>query len=147
MNIGDIIQIGAQLFQSKLGNDGDGLDIGDITSALSGLLSDNDGNVNISSLVSNMDAGDLMSLASSWLGDGDNAPISSDQLMGLLGNDKISAFASQLGLSEDKAVGGLQEAIPNIVDKSSSGGSLLDAVGGVSGAIGLMGKLGKMFGR
>lgn len=144
MNIGDIIQIGAQLFQSKLGSDGDGLDIGDIVSALSGLLSDNDGNINISSLVSNMDAGDLMSLASSWLGDGDNSPISADQLMGLLGNDKISAFASQLGLSEDKAVGGLQEAIPNIVDKSSSGGSLLDAVGGVSGAIGLMGKL---FGR
>lgn len=144
MNIGDIIQIGAQLFQSKLGSDGDGLDIGDIVSALSGLLSDNDGNINISSLVSNMDAGDLMSLASSWLGDGDNSPISADQLMGLLGNDKISAFASQLGLSEDKAVGGLQEAIPNIVDKSSSGGSLLDAVGGVSGAIGLVGKL---FGR
>lgn len=144
MDLGDIIQIGAKLFQSKLDSEGDGLDIGDITSALSGLLSDGDGNVNISSLVSNMDAGDLISLASSWLGDGDNSPISASQLMGLLGNDKIAEFASQLGLSEDKAVEGLQEAIPNIVDKSSSSGSLLDSVGGISGAIGLASKL---FGR
>jgi uncharacterized protein YidB (DUF937 family) len=144
MDLGDIIQIGAQLFQSKLGNDGDGLDVGDIASALSGLLSDNDGNLDVSSIVSNMDAGDLISIAASWLGDGDNAPISTEQVAGMLGEDKVSSFASQLGLSQDSALSGLTEAIPNIVDKSSSGGSLLDSIGGISGAIGLASKL---FGR
>jgi uncharacterized protein YidB (DUF937 family) len=59
----------------------------------------------------------------------------------MLGTDKISEFASKLGLSNEEAAGGLSDAIPQIVDKASSGGSLLDSFGGVSGAIGLASKL------
>ena len=144
MDMGDIIQIGAQLFQSKLDKDGDGLDIGDITSAISGLVSDDDGNIDIGSIVSNLNAGGLASLAASWLGDGDNDEIEPHQIQDIFGSDKISEFAGKLGLDEGSALSGLAGAIPAIIDKSSSGGSLLDSIGGISGAIGLASKL---FGR
>ena len=144
MDMGDIIQIGAQLFQSKLDKDGDGIDIGDITSALTGLVSGDDGSVDMGSIMSNLNAGGLASLAASWLGDGDNAEIAPEQVKDIFGGDKISEFASKLGLDEDSALGGLTSASPTIMDKSSSGGSLLDSIGGISGAIGLASKL---FGR
>ena len=141
MDMGDIMQIGAQLFQSKLDKDGDGLDIGDITSALTGLVSGDDGNIDISSIVSSLNAGGLMSLASSWLGDGDNEEIAPEQVTDIFGSEKISEFAGKLGLDEGSAISGLTGAIPAIMDKASSGGNLLDSVGGISGAIGLASKL------
>ena len=144
MDMGDIIQIGAQLFQSKLDKDGDGIDIGDIVSALTGLVSGDDGNVDMGSIMSSLNAGGLASLAASWLGDGDNEEIAPEQVKDIFGGDKISEFASKLGLDEDSALSGLTSAIPAIMDKSSSGGSLLDSIGGISGAIGLASKL---FGR
>ena len=59
----------------------------------------------------------------------------------MLGADKVSEFASRLGLSEEEAAGGLSEALPQMVDTASSGGSLLDSIGGLSGAMGMAGKL------
>lgn len=157
MEASDILSLGAQILKNKLDDEGDGLDIGDITQALGGLMgggadASNEasaaGGLDLGSLVSMMSGqGDLSSIVGSWLGDGDNAPISSDQVVNALGQDKVSAFANQLGVSEEKAVGGLQEALPQVVDKSSSGGSLLDMVGGVSGAINLASQAAKMFGR
>lgn len=142
MDMSDVLQIGAQLFQSKLDRDGDGLDIGDIISALSTLLANKEGTgVDLSSLVGQMNSGDLMSMAASWLGNGENQSISTEQVAGLFDSEKLMSFAKQLGLSEGQALNGLAEAVPNIVDKSSSDGSLLDAVGGISGAIGLASKL------
>lgn len=140
----EIIELAGNLFQSKLDQAGDGIDMGDIQAALGSLMSDGSGNMDISSLMSDMNMGSLMSIASSWMGDGGNDPISSSQLSELLDSNKVSAFASQLGISEDSALDGLTEAIPAMVDQSSSGGSLLDAIGGMSGALSMAGKL---FGR
>ncbi|MCV6613724.1 MAG: YidB family protein [Cellvibrionaceae bacterium] len=144
MDINSILQLGAQLFQSKMAGQGQQLDLGDIVPALSGLLSNSQGQLDIGSLVSGMDGGDLLNIAQSWLGNGSNQGISSNQLTQVLGQNRISDFASQLSLNEDQALTGLQEAIPSMVDKSSSDGNLLDMVGGVSGALDLAGKL---FGR
>lgn len=144
MDMGNVIQVAAQLFQGKLDKDGDGIDIGDITSAMTTLLADSNGNVDVASLVSNLDAGGLMSMAASWLGDGTNEAIEPEQVKGIFGSSKISDFASALGLDENSALAGLSHSIPEVVDKSSSGGSILDAVGGISGAISLASKL---FGR
>ncbi|MDX2452120.1 YidB family protein, partial [Desulfosarcina sp.] len=80
-------------------------------------------------------------VAKSWLGDGNNESVSTDQITNMFGSDKISEFAGKLGLSEDEAAGGLSEALPQMVDKASSGGSLLDSMGGLSGALGMAGKL------
>ena len=145
MDIGDLLKMGASIFinSSKSGNAGSGLDIGDLTSALSNLAGGerSEGNFDFSSLLSKMDAGDLGAIAKSWLGDGDNADISPEQIINMFGADKISGFASKLGLSEEEATGGLSEALPQMVDKASSGGSLLDSIGGVSGAIKMASKL------
>ncbi|MFI3137935.1 MAG: YidB family protein [Methylococcaceae bacterium] len=142
MDINAIIQMGAQLFKAQLDKDHNGqLDVTEISTALTGLLSNGQGGLDIASLVKNMQGGDLIAMAASWLGDGPNQAVQPGQLAQILGDDKIAAFAKQLGLSPEKALSGLTEAVPAVVDQSSTGGSLLDMVGGVSGAINLASKL------
>jgi len=76
-------------------------------------------------------------IADSWTGDGENAPISIDQLKDVLGAEKVSAAAAELGTDEGSLLDGLKDAIPQMVDKSSSGGSLLDKVGGLGAVAGM----------
>ena len=148
MDMGDLIKMGATMFiKSKMsGDNGSGLDIGDLVSALSGLAggsssSSSAGGIDLGSILGKMQQGGMADMASSWLGDGDNQEISSGQVADIFGSDKISDFASKLGLSEDEAVGGLRDALPTMVDKASSGGSILDSIGGVEGAISMASKI------
>ena len=76
-------------------------------------------------------------IADSWTGDGENSPISIDQLKDVLGAEKVSAAATELGTDEGSLLDGLKDAIPQMVDKSSSGGSLLDKVGGLGAVAGM----------
>jgi uncharacterized protein YidB (DUF937 family) len=143
----DLMKIGTQLLLSKLGGNASE---GGIASALTSLLgggnssggegSGNEGGgLDLGSLVSNMmgKGGGLENIVGSWLGDGDNEAVSGSQIKDILGGDKVAEFANQVGVDEDTAADSLAEAVPQMVDKGSSGGSLLDAVGGVSGAIDL----------
>ncbi|OQX11221.1 MAG: hypothetical protein BWK73_18305 [Thiothrix lacustris] len=155
----DIMQIATQVFKSQLDTDRDGqLEMTEIASAMMNLMG-NSGNQaqagglgGLASMISGMQGGgdsNLASLAASWLGNGQNAQPSGSQLTQMFGQDKIAAFAQQLGISPEQALKGLQAAVPEAVDKASPNGSLdmgslLDSVGGVSGAIGLASK---MFGR
>lgn len=147
MDMSDLLKMGANAFiKSKLSGDaGSGLDLGSLTSALSGLTGGGDdneeGGFDIGSLLGKMQGGGMAEIAQSWLGDGDNAPVEQNQITEMFGADKISEFASKLGLSEEEAVGGLQDALPQIVDKASSGGSILDSIGGIGGALKMAGKL------
>ncbi len=142
MDMNELLQVGASMFsKSDLSGDaGSNLDLGSLTSALSG-LTDGDGGFDIGSLMTNMNASGLGGMVSSWLGNGANEGISPEQISGVLGSDKIAAFASKLGISTDEAAGGLSEALPQMVDNGSSGGSILDSIGGVEGVLGLAGKL------
>ncbi len=139
MDMGDLIKMGASAFmKSKMSGDaGSGLDLGSLTSALSGLTGGNseNGGFDIGSLLGKMQEGGMADVAQSWLGDGDNAEISDDHVTSMFGADKISEFASQLGVSQEEAVGGLRDALPQMVDNASSGGSLLDSIGGIGGAL------------
>lgn len=123
----DLMNIASGMIANKLG-----VDQNTINGALNGLIGDGD-QFDIGSLVSNLQSGDLADIAASWLGDGENASISTDQIQNLLGGDKISAAASQLGTSEGSLLETLQEALPQMIDQGSSGGSLLDSVGGIGG--------------
>jgi uncharacterized protein YidB (DUF937 family) len=141
----DLMKLGTQLILSKLG--GNTSESG-ITSALSSLLggggsSSSDGGLDLGSLVSGMmkNGGGLENIVSSWLGTGDNEAISGSQIKDILGGDKVAEFASQLGVDEDSAADSLAEAVPQMVDKASPEGSLLDAVGGIDGALNLAKKL------
>ena len=150
MDMGDLLKMGADAFiQSKMSGDaGSGLNSDMLSSALGSLMgggnssTDNGGGggLDIGAILSNMDTGGLGDIAKSWLGDGANNNISTDQVSNMFGADKISDFASQLGLSQDEAAGGLTDALPKMVDNASSGGSLLDSIGGISGAINLASK-------
>ena len=136
----DIMDLATKALASKLG--GSANTNNDMISSVIGSLmggSSNQG-IDLGSLVSNLNSSGLGDLASSWLGDGDNADISSSQLESLLGSDKIQQAASQLGTSQDNLLDGLKDMIPQVVDKSSSGGDLLDSVGGLSGLAGLASK-------
>jgi uncharacterized protein YidB (DUF937 family) len=145
MDIADILTMGAKLFinSDRSGEAGSSLDIGGVASAIAGLMGGGGAKpgLDLGTLVSMMGAKGLGATAQSWLGDGGNDPISPEEITDTLGAGNISAFASRLGLSEAEAAGGLSEALPQMVDKASRGGSLLDSIGGVSGAMGLAGKL------
>ena len=130
----DIVQIAAQLLSDKLGLD---VDADTITSALSGLLGDGKGGIDLASLTSKMASnGDIGGLVSSWLGDGANSAISADSIMSLFGEGEVSSFASKLGTDSASAAGGLADVLPQLVDQASQGGSLLESVGGLGGLMG-----------
>ncbi len=141
MDMSNLLQLGVSAFMksNQSGEAGSNLNPEVLMSALSDLIG-GEGGFDLSSLIGKMQGGDLLGLAQSWLGDGDNQVIDANQIMSLFGSEKISAFAAQLGLSESEAVGGLSDAIPQMVDNASSGGSILDSVGGLEGAMGLAGK-------
>jgi uncharacterized protein YidB (DUF937 family) len=141
MDISDILKIGAEAFQNNTDSSTDGLDLGDISSALAGVMGGSEGKLDLGNLLSGMQGGGLASMAASWLGDGDNDGISPDQVKELLGQQKINEFSSRLGVDQENALSGLAAALPNVIDKSSSGGSILDSVGGLGGVASLAGKL------
>ena len=126
----DLMKIGTQLLASKLGS---GADSGAITSALGGLLSGSGGQAGLGGIIAAMQGNGLGDIAKSWLGDGDNADISTDQVREVVGSDKIADMASQLNTDEGSLLDGLKDALPQIIDKSSSGGSLHDSAGGLLG--------------
>jgi len=126
----DLMQMGTQILSSKLGN---GANSESITSALGSLLSGSDGQANLGGIIAAMQGKGLGAIAESWLGDGDNADISTDQVREAIGNDKITEMASQLNTDEGSLLDGLKVALPQIIDKSSSGGSLMDSAGGLLG--------------
>lgn len=144
MDMGSLLKMGASAFiNSKLSGDaGSGLDSNVLSNALSSLTGDSsEGGLDIGSLLGQMQSGGMADMAASFLGDGENAEMSDSNITDLFGADKISNFASELGLSEEEAVGGLRESLPQMMDQASSGGSLLDSIGGISGAMNLAGKL------
>ena len=137
----DILKLGAQLFANASGGGkSGGLDLGAVQSALGSLIGDGD-KLNLGSLVSSMQSGGLGSLVESWLGDGANQGVSAQQLNSALGDDKIAEFASRLNIDESSARDGLSQALPQVVDKASNSGSLLDAFGGVEGLMGMVSKV------
>lgn len=130
----DLIQLGAQLLSEKLGLQ---VDSNTVSSALANLLGDGQGNVDLAGLASKMaSSGQLGSIVSSWLGDGANSSISADSILSLLGEGNVSNFASQVGTDSGSAAAGLADVLPQIMDEASSGGSLLESVGGLGGLIG-----------
>lgn len=122
--------IAAKIGGNLMNNDAIGKVMGGL---LGGTAGGQAGGFDIGGLVNGMKEKGMGDVADSWLGDGENADISPDQLKDVLGADKISAAAAELGTDEGSLLEGLREAVPQMVDKSSSGGSLLDSLGGLGG--------------
>jgi uncharacterized protein YidB (DUF937 family) len=130
----DLMQLGTQLLSEKLGLQ---VDANTVSSALSGLLGDGQGNVDFASLATKIaSSGELGNVLNSWLGDGANQAISPESILSLLGSSNVSDFASKVGTDSATAASGLADVLPQVMDKASSGGSLLESVGGLGGLMG-----------
>ena len=129
----DILQMGAELLSKQMGSQAD---VNSLGSALSGLLGDSQGNIDLAGLASKMaSSGELSSILDSWLGDGANSAVNANSLAQLLGDSNVSAFANQIGTDPQSAADGLAQVLPQLMDSASSGGSLLESVGGVNGLL------------
>lgn len=134
----DMMKLATQLLASKLGGNADN---SMVESVIGGLLGGSGGKgMDLGSIVGNLQNSGLGDIASSWLGDGDNEHISREQISGMLGSDKVAQAAEALGADQNDLLRGLQNMLPQVIDKSSSGGSLLDSVGGIGGLAGLASK-------
>ncbi len=147
MDLTDLLKMGASAIQGNSDEATTGLDSDMLTSALGSLLGGgSDGGIDLSNIMSGLSENGLGGIVASWLGNGENEPISMDAITDLLGADKVSEFASSLGLSEESAKGALADALPNVIDKATEGeGSIVDdmlaQVGGVDGAMNMLGKM------
>lgn len=135
------MKLATELLASKLG-DTNASGNGDLVQSVIGGLLGGSGKqgIDLGSIVGNLENSGLGDIAKSWLGDGSNEHISWSQIESMLGSDKIKEAASQLGTDQNDLLRGLQDMMPQVVDKSSSGGSLLDSVGGIEGLAGLASK-------
>ncbi len=146
MDFNDLFKMGADLIQNNSDDNTTGLDTNSISDALSKLLGGENGSIDLSSLVSKVSESDLGETISSWLGNGENKPISMDAITDIFSSEKISEFASSLGLSEDSAKGAIADALPEVVDKATNEDNslisdMLNKVGGVDGAMDMLGKM------
>jgi len=134
----DLKSLATKVLMEKLGG---GVDADAAASALDDVVGDGS-DFDLGSLVAKFTGGggDLAQIAKSWLGDGDNASISADQVKEAIGDDKVAAFAEKLGIDKEQAGNKLSELLPDLIDKSSRGGNLLESVLGGEGLRGLASK-------
>lgn len=130
----DLMAMATQELSRKLGVQ---VEPAQLQAAVSSLLGGSKGGIDLAGLASKMGAsGDLSGILNSWLSDGGNASISADSINKLLGQAKVSEFAQQLGVQPEAAAASLSDVLPQIMDKGSSGGKLLESVGGLDGLMG-----------
>lgn len=127
----DLMNLAKGMLAKKLGGDNPA-----IAGVLNSLIGGGD-SADVGGLVNGLKEKGMGDVAESWLGDGENKEISPDQLKEVLGAEKVSAAAAELGTDEGSLLDSLKDALPQMVDKSSSGGSLLDKVGGIGGLAGM----------
>jgi len=149
MDLTDLLKIGASMIQNSSNESTSGIDSSLITNALGSILGGNSeegSGLDLSSIISNVTNGDLGETVSSWIGNGENMPIDTDKVADLIGEDKLEQFASHLNIDLDTAKSELANVLPNLVDQATNedeslAGSLLEKVGGISGAMEMAGKL------
>jgi len=141
MDLKDLLETGASVIQNNSDDATTSLDMGQLSSALGRLLGGKENTLDLGTVLGKMKDSGLDDIAASWLGNGKNSSISGETIKNILGSDKVADFASMLGLSEKSAETALADALPEMVDKASPDGSLLenliDNAGGLDGLIGL----------
>jgi len=146
MDFNDLFKMGAELIQNNSDDATTSLDADSISNAIGGLLQGSDGNLDLSGIMSSLADSNLGEIVNSWLGNGENMPIDADQITQLLGSDKVEEFASSLGLSFESASQALSDALPQVIDKATTGednlvSQMLEQVGGVDGAMDMFKKM------
>ncbi len=78
----------------------------------------------LSGIINAFQQGGLGHIADSWVGTGENLPVSADQLTQILGSGKIGEIASQLGMSNSDAAGGLAKILPELINHVTPNGQM-----------------------
>ena len=125
----DLMKMGQQLLGDKLGDNAGGM-----MDALSSLTSGE--GLDIGGIVYKLKAGGLGEQCDACLGDGDNQEMSAEQVKNAFGDEEMANVAQKLGVDQDTAASQLSDVLPGLMDKASSGGSLMDQFGGAGGLLG-----------
>ncbi len=138
----NLIDVAAEIFKRKLNSSDAGLSVETIVKGLQALLPSKGGELDLQALLAQFagQGGGFGSLAESWLSNDTNKSISAAQILSLFGQENVNAFASRLGLNTVTAAQALGETLPEVIDRSSLGGKLLDNMQ-VKGAKSLLGGL------
>lgn len=138
----NLANMAAEIFIKQLGSKGSALKLDTVIDGIKQLLPSKGGDIDIAALVQKFTSGGggLAALASSWLGDGGNSSLSAADLLKVLGEGKVSEFAGKVGVETGTAASGLSDMIPQLIDKASSGGNLLEGLAS-GGAASLLKKL------
>ncbi len=141
MDIKDLLELGASVIRNNNDDATTSLDMDQLSSALGSLFGGKENKLDLGAVLGKMKESGLDDIAASWLGNDKNASISGETVKNLLGSDTIADFASMLGLSEKSAETAIADALPEMVDKASPDGSLLeniiDNAGGLDGMLGM----------
>src|SRR6478609_6691648 len=78
----------------------------------------------LNALVDQLRRSGYESQVSSWLGRGPNEPITADDLRKVLDNGQVRQIAQKLGIPMDQLFPTLAQALPEVVDCHSPGGTL-----------------------
>lgn len=124
----DLQSMAVGLLKERLGATDDNA----LSEAITSLLGGSGTDLDVTGLVQKLSGGSLGGALASWLGDGDNDAVGADQITEALGTSQIADFASQLGVGTDDAAGALSSVLPQLIDKSSSGGDLIGNVAGLA---------------
>ena len=77
---------------------------------------------NLTDMLSQLGLGDQ---GKSWVGTGENLPVTAEQIQNTLGqNGTLGQIASQAGVSETDAAGGLAELLPGLINKLTPNGQV-----------------------
>ena len=125
----DLMKMGQQLLGDKLGDNAGGM-----MDALSSLTSGE--GLDLGGIVDKLKAGGLGEQCDACLGDGDNQEMSAEQVKNAFGDEEMANVAQKLGVDQDTAASQLSDVLPGLMDKASSGGSLMDQFGGAGGLLG-----------
>lgn len=88
------------------------------------LLSNQGGNGGLAGLVKTFQEQGLGEHIASWIGTGQNLPVSAEQIRAALGTGQLGQIASQFGMNESQAAGGLADLLPQVIDKLTPNGQL-----------------------
>lgn len=90
------------------------------------MVSETSDSLDLNGLVEKFKKANLSDTVSSWLSNGENKPITAKHIDEVFDTEKLKAFASSLKMEITEAKEMLAKAIPDLVDKFSSDGKLLD---------------------
>lgn len=77
---------------------------------------------NLTDMLSQLGLGEQVK---SWVGTGENMPVTAEQIQNTLGqNGTLGQIASQAGVSETDAAGGLAELLPGLINKLTPNGQI-----------------------